>query len=52
MERTRAAAYCRVSSDSDAQDGSFESQVEYYRNKLSASYELVDVYGDHGKSGR
>ena len=53
MEKIRAAAYCRVSSDSDAQDGSFENQMDYYRGKLSAKcYELVDVYGDHGKSGR
>jgi len=52
MEKIRAAAYCRVSSDSDAQDGSFETQVEYYRDKLSASdHKLVEVYGDHG-SGR
>lgn len=51
--KTKVAAYCRVSNDSDDQDGSFETQVEYYRNRLSADcYELVGVYGDHGKSGR
>ena len=53
MKKLRAAAYCRVSTLMDSQDGSFETQMNYYRSKLSADcYELVDVYGDHGKSGR
>lgn len=52
MKKQRVAAYCRVSTTMDAQDGSFETQMKYYRNKLSADcYELVDVYGDYGKSG-
>lgn len=53
MKKLRAAAYCRVSTLMDSQDGSFETQMSYYRSKLSADcYTLVDVYGDHGKSGR
>lgn len=50
----RTAAYCRVSSMSDTQDGSFETQCEYYRKLITESpeMELVGVYGDHGKSGR
>lgn len=52
MKKQRVAAYCRVSTTMDAQDGSFETQMKYYRNKLGADcYELVDVYGDYGKSG-
>lgn len=53
MKKSRVAAYCRVSTTMDAQDGSFETQMEYYKNKLSADcYELVGIYGDHGKSGK
>lgn len=50
----RAAAYCRVSTTADLQDGSFETQCRYYREKIKRApdMELVNVYGDHGKSGR
>ena len=53
MDRKRTAAYCRVSTASDMQDGSFETQVEYYRARITEDpqLELVEVYGDHGKSG-
>lgn len=52
--RLRAAAYCRVSTRSDLQDGSFEIQMEYYRKYIESREEmqLVGLYGDHGKSGR
>lgn len=52
--KKRAAAYCRVSTKHDVQDGSYEMQREYYRKKIEDddNLELVDVYGDHGKSGR
>lgn len=54
MGKLRVAAYCRVSTLNDMQDGSFETQMEYYRNKITSDPDmiLVDVYGDHGKSGR
>lgn len=52
--RLRVAAYCRVSRDSDAQDGSFEMQMEYYRDYINSrpDYILIGIYGDYGKSGR
>lgn len=52
--RIPTAAYCRVSTLSDAQDGSFEAQCSYYANLISrnSTMRLVDIYGDHGKSGR
>ena len=48
------AAYCRVSTDTDVQDGSFERQKQYFENYISAHPEmtLVEVYGDQGRSGR
>lgn len=50
----RTAAYCRVSTASDTQDGSFETQCEYYERiiKENPNMIFVGVYGDHGKSGR
>lgn len=51
--KIRAAAYCRVSTDQELQDLSFESQCNYYRQLIESDpgMELVDIYGDHGKSG-
>ena len=53
-KKLRTAAYCRVSTASDTQDGSFEVQCEYYEKliKNDPGMEFVGVYGDHGKSGR
>ena len=52
MKKTRTAAYCRVSTTSDTQDGSFEVQCEYYERLIRSDPEMefVGVYGDHGKS--
>ena len=36
MEKIRAAAYCRVSTDQELQDLSFESQCEYRERTLMA----------------
>lgn len=49
----RVAAYCRVSTLLEEQDGSYETQMEYYQGKIEAdpTMELVGVYGDRGKSG-
>lgn len=53
-KKRRACAYCRVSTASDTQDGSFEVQCEYYERLINSDPEMefVGVYGDHGKSGR
>jgi site-specific DNA recombinase len=52
--RTPTAAYCRVSTKSDTQDGSYEVQCAYYEKLIEEdpNLELVGIYGDHGKSGR
>lgn len=49
----RAAAYCRVSTRTEMQDGSLLWQQEYYRELFSksADLELADIYADQG-SGR
>ena len=52
-DRLRGAAYCRVSTELEEQEGSFETQVRHYREKIGQSpdMELVGIYGDRGKSG-
>ena len=52
-KRLRIAAYCRVSTDLDEQDGSYEAQVEHYSEKIKRtdSWTLAGIYADDGKSG-
>ena len=54
MEKKKTAAYCRVSTLNDSQDGSYELQCEYFEKliKEDPTMEFVGVYGDHGLSGR
>ena len=51
--RKRVAAYCRVSTDSDAQLGSLENQMAAFRHQVSLhdDWELVQIYADEGISG-
>lgn len=49
----RVAAYCRVSTDSDEQQFSFQLQKKYYEDYVSNhdNWELIKVYADEGISG-
>jgi len=49
----RVAAYCRVSSSSDDQLNSYNSQLTYYTHKFedSETETLIDIYADEGISG-
>lgn len=53
VKQKRAAAYCRVSTGMECQEGSYEIQKSYFTELLSSSpdEELVKVYADEG-SGR
>lgn len=53
IERLRVAAYCRVSTDSEEQLSSYNSQVEHYRNMVEnkPDWALVDIYADEAISG-
>ena len=53
MEKKKTAAYCRVSTLFDSQDGSFEIQCEYFEKRIKAdpAMEFAGIYGDHGLSG-
>ena len=52
-ETLRVAAYCRVSTDKDAQLESLENQRRAIQCQLSAhrDWELVGIYADEGRSG-
>lgn len=49
----RVAAYCRVSTQEEAQVGSFEMQVQHFKSVIenNPQYELVKIYTDEGVSG-
>ncbi|MCM1507717.1 MAG: recombinase family protein [Ruminococcus flavefaciens] len=49
----RVAAYCRVSTESDAQINSLESQKKFFTDYINQNkkWTLVDVYSDEGVSG-
>ena len=51
--KLRVAAYCRVSTDSDEQAGSYEAQVAHYTDYISRNpeWELAGIYADDGISG-
>lgn len=51
--KCRVAAYCRVSTDEEEQESSFELQVEHYTKYISAheDWELAGIYADKGISG-
>ena len=53
MEKAKTAAYCRVSTDKETQEGSYEIQESYFADLITSNptMELVGIYGDKGISG-
>lgn len=53
VQKTRVAAYCRVSTEYEEQESSYEAQVSHYTNyiKSNREWEMVKVYADEGISG-
>lgn len=51
-QKTRVAAYCRVSTEYEEQESSYEVQVQHYTNYIESNpdWELVEVYADDGIS--
>ena len=49
----KTAAYCRVSTEKEVQEGSYEIQVTYFTNLIESDPNMVfaGIYGDKGKSG-
>lgn len=52
-EKLRVAAYCRVSTDNEAQAGSYQLQIQYYTEYIqnNPNWIFVGVYADEGLSG-
>lgn len=53
IKRLKVAAYCRVSTQEEAQLGSFEMQKQHFKTLIETNpnYELVKIYSDEGISG-
>lgn len=53
VQKIRVAAYCRVSTDSEEQETSYEAQVSHYTEYIKSKPEgqMVEVYADDGISG-
>lgn len=53
MKNKRVAAYCRVSTDSEQQESSFENQKSYFEREIEKvkGVELYHIYADKGVSG-
>ena len=52
-KKKRVAAYCRVSTNKDEQEESYERQVSYYENYIRSNpqWEFAGIYADRGHSG-
>ena len=51
--KLRVAAYCRVSTEEEEQQNSFEVQVDYYTEKITHhdGWQLAGIFADDGISG-
>ena len=49
----RVCAYCRVSTDSEEQQTSYNSQITYYTDKIKSNpeWKFAGIYADEGISG-
>lgn len=52
-KKKRVAAYCRVSTALEEQQGSYDLQQTYYEKMIkdNPNWEFAGIYGDEGKSG-
>lgn len=53
VEKRKVAAYARVSTDKEEQQGSYEAQIDYFTKMIASNseWEFVKVYSDEGLSG-
>lgn len=52
LKTLRVAAYCRVSTTLEQQEGSYEAQISYYTEKIKSNpnWKSAGIYADDGKS--
>ena len=53
VQKKKVAAYCRVSTDSEEQETSYDMQIEHYSNLIqnNPEWQLAGIYADDGISG-
>lgn len=53
VRKLRVAAYCRVSTGEESQQGSFTSQISYFKSVITNNpdWKLVEIYVDENRSG-
>ena len=51
--RLKVAAYCRVSTDQEEQESSYEAQISYYTEKIgnNADWQMAGIFADEGITG-
>ncbi len=51
--RLKVAAYCRVSTDQEEQESSYEAQISYYTEKIknNSEWALAGIFADEGITG-
>ena len=49
----RVAAYCRVSTDQEEQESSYEAQISYYTEKIgkNTEWQMAGIFADEGITG-
>lgn len=49
----KVAAYCRVSTDQEEQESSYEAQISYYTDKIekNAEWQMAGIFADEGITG-
>ncbi len=49
----RVAAYCRVSTDQEEQESSYEAQISYYTEKINSNseWQMAGIFADEGITG-
>ncbi len=53
ITRLKVAAYCRVSTDQEEQESSYEAQISYYTDKIekNAEWQMAGIFADEGITG-
>ena len=51
--RLNVAAYCRVSTDQEEQESSYEAQISYYTEKIGKNkdWQMAGIFADEGITG-
>lgn len=51
--RLKVAAYCRVSTDQEEQESSYEAQISYYTEKINdnSEWQMAGIFADEGITG-